>query len=208
MGKKTLKYITFIVELAFIVIFLVCIAYLFNVNNNAKDEPTNRGRYIEYDPYNYYTEGDFCLDHLYPYTSRGAFKEFDLRIKNIKKFSAIILIIFFVKNILSILASILGLFCENNKCSRFIFILLLLSLVAEILFLIFFIIISVNYFNSQFGRFKQFSKCEYLGSSFKSDYDFVNDLKKNFKIFFILGLISFFLNFLQIGLNRKLKKIQ
>ena len=206
MRNKTLKFITVIVELAFLVIFIVCITYLFKVNSNAKDEPTNRGRYIEYDPYNYYTEGDFCLDHLYPYISRGVFKEFDLRIKNIKKFSTILIVILFIKIILSFLAIFLGIFCENRKCSCFILILLLLSLVAEILFLIFFIIISVNYFKSKFGRFKKFSKCEYLGSSFKRDYDFVNALKKNFKIFFILGIISFFLNFLQIGLNTKLKK--
>ena len=125
MRNKTLKFITVIVELAFLVIFIVCITYLFKVNSNAKDEPTNRGRYIEYDPYNYYT--DFCLDHLYPYTSSGVFKEFDLHIKNIKKCSTILLFILFVNIILSLLAIILGSFWQNKKCSCFSLFLLLLS---------------------------------------------------------------------------------
>ena len=202
MGNKILKIVTLIVELAFLVIFIVCVVYLFKVNQNAKDEPTNRGGYIMYDPYDYYTEGDFCIDHLEPYVSKGAFKEFNLRIKKIKRYSTILIVILFVKMGLSLLA----ICCKNKKCSCFILILLLLSLVGEVIFLIFFIIISVHYFKSKFNKFNDFSKCKYLGSSFEKDYDFVYDLKKHFKIFFILGLISFVLNSAHIYLNRQLKK--
>ena len=162
MGSKALKVSTIIVELAFLIVFIVCIVYLFKVNNNAKDEPTNRGGYITSDPYSYYTEGDFCLDHLEPYVDKGAFKEFDLRIKKIKKFSTILIAILFVKMALSLLASFLGLCCESKKCSCFILILLFLSLVAEVLFLIFFIIISVHYFKSKFSKFEKFEECKYL----------------------------------------------
>ena len=206
MRNKILTIVTLIVELAFIAIFIACVVFLFKVNQKAKDEPTNRGGYIMYDPYDYYTEGDFCIDRLEPYISKGAFKEFDLRIKKIKRYSTILIVILLVKMGLSLLASILGQCCKSKKCSRFILIILLLSLVAEILFLIFFIIISVYYFKSKFNKFDDFSKCKYLGSSFEKDYDFVYDLKKYFKIFFILGLISFFLNLAHIFLNRQLKK--
>ena len=205
-NNKVLAIVTIIVELAFLAIFIACTIYLFKVNQNAKDEPTNRGGYIMYDPYDYYTDGDFCIDHLDPYVSKGAFKEFDLHIKKIKKLSTIIIIILFVTMVLSLFASILGQCCKSKKCSCLMLILLFLSLVGEVLFLVFFIIISVYYFKSKFNKFDDFSECKYLGSSFEKDYDFVYDLKKYFKIFFILGLISFVLNLTQICLNRQLKK--
>ena len=206
MGSKVLKCVTFIIELAFLVVFIVCTTFLFKVNRDAKDEPTSRGRYIADDPYNYYTDEEFCINHYEPYIYNGAFKEFNLRIKKIKKFSIILIVILFVKMAVSILATFLGLCGQSAKCSCFIYLLLILSSIAELLFLIFFIIISVHYFKSKFGRFDTFSECKYLGRNFGTDYDFVFDLKKSFKIFFILGIISFVLNGCQIFLNRKLKK--
>ena len=67
----------------------------------------------------------------------------------------------------------------------------LIRIILSILDLIFFIIISVNYYKSNFDDFEDFSECKYfIDTDFNKDYDFVFVVKRNFKKFFILTLIS------------------
>ena len=74
----------------------------------------------------------------------------------------------------------------------------LIRIILSILDLIFFIIISVNYYKSNFDDFEDFSECKYfIDTDFNKDYDFVFVVKRNFKKFFILTLITIGLNIIE-----------
>ena len=196
----TLTY--FFVSIVYFGFFIACFIYLFKVKNNSKNQQKERGKYIENDPFIYYMEGDFCFDHYLTYTVKGAFKDFDLRIKKIKNFCTHLLIIFVLKILFSSVYIFTTIFCENKiinnkKCTYFLYILLFLYIVNEILLLIFFFILSGHYFKSDFSGFEKFSKCQYFGGNFRTDYDFVFYVKKKFITLFILILILIVLGFLQ-----------
>ena len=196
----TLSY--FFISIVYLAIFIACFIYLFKVKNNSKKEPTERGKYFEDDPFIYYMEGDFCYDHYFTYTMKGAFKDFDLHIKKIKTFCTHMLIIFLLKIIFTFASTFIIIFCENKiinnkKCYNFAYIILFLNIINEILLIIFFFILSGHYFKSKFGGFEKFSKCKYFGGNFQTDYDFVFVVKKKFLVLFILILILIVLGFLQ-----------
>ena len=190
---KILKYINYFISATYLILFIISLVFLFQIKSNSKKEPINRGGYIQTDPLNYYLEEEFCYKHYESFIDKGAFKDFDLRIKKIRKFAIILIVIFFIKMFFVIIIGILNKieekYNDNKMCKCFKCIILLLYLINELLLLIFFIIISVHYFNSNFDDFDKFSKCRYLGSNFKYDYDFVSVVKKKFKTFFILTII-------------------
>ena len=64
--------------------------------------------------------------------------------------------------------------------------------ILSIVKLVIFILLSAAYFQSNFGDFKDFSKCQYLNKSFNNDYDFVFVVKDNFIKFFVVYLICLF----------------
>ena len=189
-----------ILSIISLVIFILCLTWLYKVKNNAKNEPTNRSFYISDDPLNYYIEGDFCYDNYLNYPSKGAFNIFDLRMKKIKKYAKALITTYLITVIVTVLTfiySIVGeaLFKNKKKClAIFSLLIFLIVLVVSILSLVFFIILSVNYFKGKFDKFEDFSECKYLNNQFKSDYHFVSVVKDNFKKFFILNIISIVLS--------------
>ena len=189
-----------ILSIISLVIFILCLTWLYKVKNNAKNEPTNRSSYISDDPLNYYIEGDFCYDNYLNYPSKGAFNIFDLRMKKIKKYAKALITTYLITVIVTVLTfiySIVGeaLFKNKKKClAIFSLLIFLIVLVVSILSLVFFIILSVNYFKGKFDKFEDFSECKYLNNQFKSDYHFVSVVKDNFKKFFILNIIGIVLS--------------
>ena len=77
------------------ILFIFIIVWVFKININAKSEPKNRELYITVDPSYYYTEGDFCFYNYEDYKEIGAFKLYNLHIKQIKQFSTAVLVIIF-----------------------------------------------------------------------------------------------------------------
>ena len=215
MSKETiLKAIKFILSLVILVLSILCLYWLIKVYDNADDEPLNRIKYIN-EEQGYHDElyrlGDLCYDHYEPFIIIGAFEDFDIRMKKIRKFSLAIIVTFFISFILSILSLgvILGgaLFkCGGKILSLISLIAEIITILASILAFIFFIILSVHYFKSNFGDFEDFNDCIYLNSRFDDDYDFVYVVKDNYKRFFIVYLIVFVLGIVNNILERILKK--
>ena len=179
-----------------LVIFILCLIWLFKIKNNSKNEPEKRDSYIYEDPLNYYIEGDFCYDKSLVYLDKGAFNVFDLRMKKIKKYSKALIVIYVITIILTVITMIFNVLSitklkYKEKCVSIIYLLLLIIIVIiAILNLVYFIILSAHYFKGKFDDFEDFSDCKFLTTNFKSDYHFVSVVKDNFIKFFILNIIS------------------
>ena len=193
--QKAIFYIKFFYLFVSITFIILCLVWLFKVKNNSKKEPYSRDKYLieGEDPLNYYSEGDFCYEHYYSYLTKGAFDDLDIRMTKIHKYSTALICIFFIDLILIILYGILDYIRKSKDvdCIKYINgIVKLIRGILMILNLIFFIILSVNYYRSNFDDFEDFSKCKYfIDTDFNKDYDFVFVVKKNYKKFFILTLI-------------------
>ena len=209
-----LKTIKFILSLVIFVLSILCLYWLIKVYDNADDEPLNRVKYIDEYNGNYdelYRLGELCYAHYEPFLIIGAFEDFDIRMKKIRKFSLAIIITFFISFIISILnlGVVLGgalLKCAGKVLSVISLIFGIISILASILAFIFFIILSVHYFKSNFGDFEDFNDCAYINLYFDYDYDFVYVVKKNYKRYFIVYLIVFVLGIVDNILGRILKK--
>ena len=206
MASKALSIIKNILGIASIIITIICIVWLVKIKNNAHNEPLNRGYYIEDDPINYYSEGDFCYDKSRTYEYGGVFTTFDIRMNKIKKYSKALLGTYFIELFLSFFILLLFFLyyicCENSICIACLFFLIgLLSLINSILKIVFFIKLSINYYKGELDEFEDFSKCLYLNQSFRVDYHFVWVVKDNFIKFFILFIINIILDFIDYILN-------
>ena len=192
--------IRFIMSIGSFVIFILTIVYLFGIINNCKDEPTELINYLNNDPIAFYSSNDFCFKNYYLCDEQGIFKTFDIRIKKIKTFSRATVSTCFI-SICLIILSIIILFLATTDCKYhegFLGILsiiyLLFSFINIILNAVFFIILIVHYFKSDFTNFNNFSECMYFKEEFKKDFQFINKIQDNFIKILILWIISFFLN--------------
>ena len=212
MSDTILKIIKLILSIVILVLSILCLIWIIKVYNQAKDEPINRIKYInEGDGYydEQYNQGDFCYDHYESFLVIGAFDDFDIRMKKIRKFSLAIIVTFFISFAISLLNLGLvlgGTLCPGKILSIISLILGIISIISSLLAFIFFIILSVHYFKSNFGDFEEFENCLYINSYFYNDYDFVYIVKKNYKRYFIVYLIIFVLGIFDNILERLLKK--
>ena len=192
-SKSCSSIVTSIFIILSIIILIVCIVFLFKIRKNAKNEPSPRTPYYNYDDVsNYYVSGDFCYNHLDTYIEKGAFADFDIKMSKIRKYSTVLLSLYFVQLALLIFAFVLPFllsYCES--CTKVLpCIFLLINTIVGIISLVFFIILSYYIYKGKFGDLKTFSKCEYLTRKFQTDYDFAFKIKNNFKKFFIMTIVS------------------
>ena len=179
----------------------MALVWIFKVYRNAEDEPTNRAQYYnEEDVSNYYIEGEFCYTHFQPYVQVGAFEDFDIRMDKIEKFSLAFIITNFIPFAIVIINIIAFLLCLICTCAAailqlFACILRILNLLTSLLSFIFFIILSVHFYKSNFDDLEDFGNCEYMNKTrFFNDYDFAFIVEDNFKRFFIIYIIIIVLN--------------
>ena len=81
------------------------------------------------------------------------------------------------------------------KCGLFFYVIFLLNVILSIAFAI---VLAHYYFKGKYNDFEEFSRCRYLTKRFKTDYDFIFKIKSEFKMPFVLILISEFFNFINI----------
>ena len=211
-----LKVTKFILSLASLVLSILCIVWIAKVYSNADNEPSNRVIYCQNESgitlyhSDFYSAGDFCYDHYQAFLDKGAFEDLDIRMKKIKKFSLAIIITFSISFgliFISLIMIIIGLIAECRENYFLVIpIIAILGYLASIVSFIFFIILSVHYFKSNFDDFDKFRDCEYLNPSFDKDYDFVDVVKDNYLKYFIVYIIVFVLNIIDNILERIIKK--
>ena len=191
--KNGIKGALIIIYLALIILIII---WLFKLLKNTKSEPKNRISYIVKEPSYYYEEHEFCYIEYERFIIKGAFNSFDLRIKRIKKYCKAVLATIFIA--LGSLIMMVILFCLNQCtrdwgtiCSGLFFFFAVISL---ILCLAFSIVLAHHYFKSNFSDFEEFSKCRFLTRKFKRDYNFIFTIKNEFKMPFVLVLLTEFFN--------------
>lgn len=117
---------------------------------------------------------------------------------NIHKFSKGLLVIFFIEIgdiVLFFIGIIIGIIINKEEavlCSTCLK--LCLDILISILNLIFFILLSVNYYQSSFKDFEDFGICYYLNGDFSSTYQYIFNLMKDFNKVFILNIVFLSLN--------------
>ena len=189
--------------IAYLATFILIIIWLFKLLNNAKNEPQNRIRYINKDPENYYTKGEFCFDNCEKFIKKGALDTFGIPLKKIKKYTRALLGTIFI-SIGSIVFILIFANIKNKSyrhqdlamsCGILFYLFFLLSVILSIAFAI---VLAHYYFKGKYNDFEEFSRCRYLTKRFKTDYDFIFKIKSEFKMPFVLILISEFFNFINI----------
>ena len=217
-NEDCLKVTGIFISLAIIALSITSLVFLFMVYDDAKkSEPADRTKYIDYDEItNEYVDldDDYCTaDNYQSYIDNGGFKDFDIRMKNIKKFSLALIVLNFISLGLEILTIIIlvsvALCCENSSGDSIacvIVISAILKILCSLLAFIFFIITSVNYFKSDFEELETFSKFCLNKKKFERDYKFVFDVKDNYLKYFIIYFIIFALNIIDNAISRLKKK--
>ena len=216
MADSCLKAFKFVLSLVIAVLYILCIVWIVKVYHNANDEPGDRLKYYESEDFEsvskYYSEGEFCFDNSQSYLDKGAFEVFDIRMKKIRNFSLALIVTFIISfglGIINLLTVIISMCCTIAATILRIItcICSILNLVSSILSFIFFIILSVHYFKSNFDDFEDFNDCNYINKNrFDNNYDFVYVVKDNFKRYFIVYIILIVLNIGDTILERIIKK--
>ena len=191
-----------IITLSISVIFITLnFVWLFPVmNDSKKKEPPNEIRQslilyesnsgIQYD----------CDYNLISFLDKGAFETFNIKMKQIHKYSTGLISILFIDIGLSVIAFvaiiILTIVKSNSDATVFIYCCQkLLNALCEILNLIFFILLSVYYYKGKYKELEDFSTCYFFDyDRFMDTYDFIFKVQKNYKKVFILNIIFLSLN--------------
>ena len=189
--------------LAYLVTFILIIIWLFKLLHNTKSEPSNRNIYITKDPSNFYIEGEFCYDNYEAFIIKGALDTFDIPIKKIKKYTKALLATIIITICTNIISTILLRLYECNysdkdwlmTCGIIFYFLFTLALILSIVFAI---ILAHYYFKGNYNDFEEFSRCRYLTKYFRTDYNFIFKIKNEFKMPFVLILLTEFFNFVKL----------
>ena len=211
-NKECLNIVGIFISLAIIALSITSLVWLFKVNGAAKEEPSYRDKYIKFEIVATFdgVKSD-CIENYQTFLDYGTFEFSDIRMKNIKKYSLGLIVLNFILlgiDILTIIIILLVVICESRS-DTFAFVIIImtiLKLLAALIAFIFFIILSVNYFKSDFVKFKKFSGCSYLNQDFAPDYEFVYDVKVYYKKYFILYFVIFALNIIDNIISRLKKK--
>lgn len=182
---------------------ILIIIWLFKLYNNAKNEPKARINYIIESPSNFYKEEEFCYEKCEPFVISGALNIFDLPIKKIKKFSKALIITIFISLGLLFFSIIFGILddklCKGTDVFKpFEGIFLFCFMIGVILSLIFAIILMHYYFKGNYSDFEEFYRCRYLSKQFRKDYQFIFKIKNEYKLPFIVIVITEFFNFIKL----------
>ena len=188
--------------LVYFITLILIIIWLFKLLINAKSEPSNRIRYISKDPSLYYTEGDFCYEYYEKFIKNGIIDTFGFPMKKIKKYTRALLATIFISIGSLILAPI---FMCIAKCSYSMkdciagtFCFYIILLLGVILSIVFAIILAHYYYKGKYSDFEEFSRCSYLTKRFRTDYNFIFEMKEGFNAPFFLVLIAEFFNFIKL----------
>ena len=188
--------------IAYLTTFILIIIWLFKLLCNTKDEPQNRIQYINKDFENYYIEGEFCFENYGKFIINGALDTFGIPLKKIKKYTIALLVTILISissMVFMLIFAIVKKACEfeiSAMCNVSFFCnILFLSVILNIVFAI---VLAHYYFKGKYSDFEEFSRCRFLTKRFKTDYDFIFQIKNEFQMPFVIILISEFINFINI----------
>ena len=205
--KKCKQTVDGLLFMVYIALFILIIIWLFKLIKNTKSEPKYRQRYIGKEPSVYYDVGEFCYDSYEKFVSKGAFDLFDLRMKRIKKYAKALVSTMLIAIGSLIFATIFAHLAPKHAClfclAALFYLFLLISIILSLAFAI---VLAHHYFKAEFDDFIEFSKCRYLTKQFRKDYNFIFKIKDEFKMPFVLVIITEFLSFVNLVAGVKTDK--
>ena len=211
--KNCILLIKTMLVIIMITLLVLELFWLFKIKNFSNIEPTNRDKYIKENALDIYTKDDFCYEHYNTFIKNGTFMDFNINMLLMKYYSNKIINYYFTFIILGFILYIINCFKKNmgganNCCSIISFLVALINFIYCILILIYFILLSKNYYKSNIDDFERFSKCKYLNKTFNIDYNFVFIVKRNFKKYFYITIFQFFFYYIISLINEIFKEIE
>ena len=201
--KKCNTCISGILVICYIITFILIIIWLFKLHSNAKSEPKLRSSYIIEEPSTYYREDEFCYEKYEPFLARGALEIFDIPMPKIRKFCKALISTSFISIGSIILGGIFGKIQEHSYSNRNCWmclgtLFLTFFFLGFILSIVFAIILMHYYSKGDYSDFEEFSRCRYLSSNFRRNYDFVFKMKNEYKMPYAIIIITEFFNFVKL----------
>ena len=191
-----LFFVTIVISLIFLILNLV---WLFRVmNNSKKGEPPQEKRLslliINTNDYLDYGNNE-CIKRVEPFIEDGVYSTFNFKMKQINKFSKGLISINFIDMglvILTIIFTIIFSFIDKEKEKIILRLYKILDCLSSVLYLIFFIITSVFYYEGKTKEFENFGKCELFDKeNFNKTYEYIFIVYDNYFKVFVVSLISF-----------------
>lgn len=169
-GAGCISTIIFLVTIVTSLIFLILnLVWLFRVmNNSKKGEPSQEKRLslLIINTNDYLDSGNGeCIKRVEPFIEDGVYRTFDFKMKDINKFSKGLISINFIDMglvILTIIFCIIFAFIDQEKVKTILSLYKTLNYLSSLLNLVFFVIISVYYYEGKTKEFENFGKCELL----------------------------------------------
>ena len=190
-----------IIKIGILALTILSIVWLFPVmKNSGIDEPSG-GLQIISDPNE---SNEKCKEYLDKLINEeiGVYEAFDLKMKNIHKYSLGLVCLLIIQPsgfiLLVIILAIINSFCFNGKCEGTPNnIVNMWKYLLSLLILLFFILLILTYNASKSNDFEEFSKCSFIDSyEFSKTYDNIFKVIKNMKKFLITSLVYIFLLFI------------
>ena len=193
-----------ILVICYLITFILIIVWLFKIHSNAKSEPGGRSRYIIEEPSTYYREDEFCYENYEPFLAKGALDIFDIPMSKIRKFCKALIstsLISIGSIIIGVVLVLIGSKQYGSKQSWFMCFGMLFYIIfylGFILSIIFAIILMHYYSKGDYSDFEEFSRCRYLSRQFKKNYDFVFNMKNEYKMPYAIIIITEIFNFIKL----------
>ena len=194
---------TGILMICYLITFILIIVWLFKIHGNAKSEPKLRSHYIIEEPSTYYREDEFCYEKYEPFLAKGALDTFDIPMSKLRKFCKALISTSLISIGSIILMGVFVLIGKNKILKQDLFMcfgLLFYTFfyLGFILSIIFAIILMHYYSKGDYSDFEEFSRCRYLSRQFKKNYDFVFNMKNEYKMPYAIIIITEIFNFVKL----------
>ena len=196
-------FINLAISLALIILNFVWLIPV--MNNSKKEEPLVENGIIlapNYDNLDLdslrFSKGD-CDKNLYGIYEDGVYETFNFKMKEIHKYSTGLVSILFIQiglDIIYVVGFIIAALIGSENCGGIIFIFyLILPKITLLLNLIFFILLSVYFYEGKIDDFKYLRECAFFDeTNFNKTYDNIFLVYENCKKVFIVNLIYLSLN--------------
>ena len=196
-------WISGILFICYLVVFILTIIWIFKVHSNAKSEPKLRSSYIIEGYSTYYIEDEFCYDYYELFLTKGALDIFDIPMSKIRKFCKALISTIFISIGSAVIMGVFIAFNFKDNCPELLtnilgILFLIFFLLSIILSIIFSIILMHYYSKGNYSDFEEFSRCRYLSKKFRKDYDFVFRMKNEYKLPYAIIIITEFFSFIKL----------
>ena len=146
---------------------------------------------------------EICKKNLYSISKNSTYETFNFKIKQIHKYSTGLIVILFIQAWLFIILFLLFLISLTTSSMGlgkifmcYLIAHIIMTIILSLLNLVFFILLSVNFYKGKIDEFKDFSECFFFDkTNFDKTFEYIYLIYKNCKKIFIVDLIYLCISF-------------